>query len=480
MKFSAGLGLLISSILYTATSYLLFLRDGNFITRLASALDKPELIDQSFKLVDQIDDALIHPNTLSLILLTISLLSMIWFYLRSLSEQNHQLDLLHILTVVVIFLSFPSLSTDVFDYHATNRVIFVHQANPWTATPNQFVEKDSIINLGSWIHRQSVYPPLSLVLNSLVYYMFGSNPLWAVVGFKTLSVSFYIATIYLIGVIAKNQKLNVYKSQFLFAANPLILTEFIGNAHNDLPMIFFFLLSLHFLNIKKITTSGITFALSFLSKITIVLSLPLVIFRIFIKLKAKHTVNFLLSFLGSLTLGFIFLGKSLGHYLITLQDQNQTFLQSFPYLLKIVISSLFGTDNQLSVLVTLIPLVIFSLVYLKSLSSKTNLEDNLTIIMLAFLLIQITMLHPWYFSWVLILMPFIKSLKLQWITVATTVSAVLRYLTFNLSLYYLPHHPSWQIIIYLSMLTPVLVMILVPSRWYTERRFLKILTCKNS
>src|SRR5690606_31321083 len=33
--------------------------------------------------------------------------------------------------VLIIFLSFPALSTDVFDYNNTNRVAFIHDADPW-------------------------------------------------------------------------------------------------------------------------------------------------------------------------------------------------------------------------------------------------------------------------------------------------------------------------------------------------------------
>ena len=483
MAFRTKLGFFSAACLYTITSYILLLRDGNFIVRLAFALHNQDMVENTNRLSATIDRYLIHPNSLSLLLFTIASLSLVWFYLRLICAKpklfTRQDLLFYTLTVIVIFLSFPSLSSDVFDYHATNQIVFVHHANPWQTPPLTFLDQDPLVNLGSWINRPSIYPPITFAVYAVSYFIFGSHPLISLIGYKLTATLFFFLIVYLCGRLAPSYHLNPTKTRLLLATNPLLLLEFIGNAHNDLVMVFFFVLSLYFFSQKRHTISALSFGISFLSKITIVVYWPVLVNRLLRQSPLSTLLKYSLTTLICVSFGLALMDPAVTNYLQVVVDQNQTHLQSFPYLIKIITDPISAHFPPLH-LASFLPLVLFALTYLKIITSRLKLTDQLAAVMLAFLFVQITMLHPWYFAWILPLTPFIRQPKLRWLVLATTASGFARYLAYDLSLYYQPLAPSWQIIIYAFMAAPLLFLLVLPNKWYTKIRFFKSLSCSKS
>lgn len=198
---------------------------------------------------------------------------------------------------VILALSYPMLSSDVFKYLFSAKEILVYHANPYTVTPNSFPD-DTWIRFMRWVHTTSPYGPFFTLL-TIPYYLLGFGKFVPILYlFKLDQVAWYLLAIWLVG------KLKGVKAQYYFAFNPLILMEWLVNAHNDAIMITLLLLSIYLYTIKNKAWSFVTLLLSIGVKYVTAIFLPFIF--ISKKIKLDYIVYFLLACL--------FLAPLLYHY----------------------------------------------------------------------------------------------------------------------------------------------------------------------
>jgi alpha-1,6-mannosyltransferase len=191
---------------------------------------------------------------------------------------------------VILALSYPMLSSDVFKYLFSAKEILVYHANPYTVTPNSFPD-DTWIRFMRWVHTTSPYGPFFTLL-TIPYYLLGFGKFVPILYlFKLDQVAWYLLAIWLIG------KMKGVKAQYYFAFNPLILMEWLVNAHNDAIMITLLLLSIYLYTIKNKAWSFVTLLLSIGVKYVTVIFLPFIF--ISKKIKLDYIVYFLLACLFS-------------------------------------------------------------------------------------------------------------------------------------------------------------------------------------
>jgi len=163
------------------------------------------------------------------------------------------LTILTILSAVVLVFSYNAFSYDLFNYIFDARIASYYHLNPYLHKPSDFAG-DPMLNFMRWTHRYYPYGPSWLILTVPISFIGLNVFLPTFFMFKILMALSFLGSCYLIYKISErifpeNKLLNVA----FFAFNPLVLIESLVSAHNDIPMIFFLLLSIYlFLQKKKI------------------------------------------------------------------------------------------------------------------------------------------------------------------------------------------------------------------------------------
>jgi hypothetical protein len=247
---------------------------------------------------------------LSTLIYIIILAVLTGFYLQFLRlALRRQLELkqlwkIIIVTVVILAFSYNAFSYDLFNYIFDAKIVTHYHLLPYFHSALDF-PNDPMLSFMRWTHRLYPYGPSWLILTVPLSFVGLNYFLPTFFLFKFLTAFSFLGSCYLIYKISEkifpeSKLLNLV----FFALNPLVIVESLVSAHNDIPMIFFFLLSVYlFLQKKKI--------LSFVSNlfsIGIKFSTG-VIFPLFIALeyfdRTKRKINweyfFAVSFLLSLS-----------------------------------------------------------------------------------------------------------------------------------------------------------------------------------
>lgn len=184
------------------------------------------------------------------ILLTLSFL--IYF---KLIKNSNKFTIKNILLCVLIvgfafLIALPNTSTDVFYYMGTGRVLEEYGQNPYYFSINDVLKVNSediiLRNSGPWMDETVVYGPLWVIICFIFNKIcFGSATLLLYI-FKLSALIFHVFNCYLIYKITKKKKFAI-----MYGFNPLVLLEFLINAHNDIYLVFFVLLAIYFLKNKK-------------------------------------------------------------------------------------------------------------------------------------------------------------------------------------------------------------------------------------
>ena len=149
------------------------------------------------------------------------------------------------LLAVSMVLLYPVGDGDIFDYIMRARITAVYGRNPFAFAPYIF-SSDPFYHYVGWPGFTSSYGPLWELLAALVSRLAGNGFLANLLGFKLLSLVFYAGSTALVALILKQvAPQRVLQGVVLFAWNPLTLYDGLGNAHNDIVMIFFLLLGIY-------------------------------------------------------------------------------------------------------------------------------------------------------------------------------------------------------------------------------------------
>lgn len=250
------------------------------------------------------------------------IIAMFICYFVSLTHHNSQDRVFPWRFVAVLALiftvSYPLLSSDVFKYLFSARMVVDYGANPHVLPPNTFPD-DTWIRFMRWVHTPSPYGPVMTALAIPPYLLGLKKFVLALFLFKFMTLGAYLLAVWLVGKLAAmiNKDVRfVTRAQVYFALNPLIFVEWLTNAHNDGLMITAFLLAVYLLFRNKKVLSVGALLLSIGIKYVTVILLP------FIFLKKKIS----LVFVGYYSLILLFLAPLLYHYSYQYQPWYVTWL----------------------------------------------------------------------------------------------------------------------------------------------------------
>jgi hypothetical protein len=213
------------------------------------------------------------------------------------------LMILTIASFIALVFSYNAFSYDLFNYIFDARILSHYHQIPFLHKPDDFIG-DPTLNFMRWTHRYFPYGVSWLVLTVPLAFVAMNYFLPAFFLFKLLMGFSFLGSIYLIYKISKK----IFPGQEIintvfFAFNPLVIIETLVSAHNDIPMIFFILLSIYLILQKKKVLSWVTNLFSVGIKFSTGVLLPLFIVLEFFD-KTKRKINwekfFITAFLLSL------------------------------------------------------------------------------------------------------------------------------------------------------------------------------------
>ncbi len=198
---------------------------------------------------------------------------------------------LSIISTVILSFSYNAFSYDLFNYMFDARIITHYGQNPYLHKALDY-SSDPMLNFMRWTHRTYPYGPAWLVLTAPLSFIGFNFFLPTFFLFKFLGSLSFLGTAYFTAKILK--KISPKNELFglsLFVFNPLIIIEGLVSSHNDLPMIFFAVLSLHLLVSKVYIKSFLFLLFSVGIKFATVFLLPVFLYPLFTK--NKNQINWI-------------------------------------------------------------------------------------------------------------------------------------------------------------------------------------------
>ena len=218
----------------------------------------------------------------TLIFVTIASLLFIFYlsflYLAKKGElKTKYLKFLSIATFVCLVFSYNAFSYDLFNYIFDARILTYYHLNPYLFKPQDFAN-DPMLNFMRWINRTYPYGPSWLILTVPLTFITFDFFLPTFFLFKILMGISFLGSVYLVYKISDKlfPENKIFNTVF-FAFNPLIIIESLISAHNDIPMIFFLLLSIYLFLQKRQISTWISFIFSIGIKFVTGALLPLFI-----------------------------------------------------------------------------------------------------------------------------------------------------------------------------------------------------------
>ena len=186
-----------------------------------------------------------------------------------------------------LLLVIPALSDDFYRFIWDGRLL-ANGIHPFAELPGYYLEHNiSGVNQFLYDHLNSkdyytIYPSFAQIIFWISAIIFPKSILGSVVVMRVFILAAEIGSLVLISklllIFSKNSK-----SILIYALNPLVILELMGNLHFEAFVIFFLLLALYLLSQSKIWQAGISFGLSVCAKLLPIIFLPLFLIRLGIK-----------------------------------------------------------------------------------------------------------------------------------------------------------------------------------------------------
>ena len=217
----------------------------------------------------------------------ITLYSALFFLFYKLVQTNTS-DFKLLMGIAILFrlvflFATPNLSQDFYRFIWDGRMI-LEGFNPYLYTPDSFVKSVKFpVAQAQELYRgmgalsasnYTNYPPIKQFIFTLAAILSGKSILGSLIVFRVFIIAADIGILYIGKKLLKHFKMPV-NNIFWYILNPFIIIELTGNLHFEGIMLFFLLLSLYLLLLKKWEFAALIFALSISVKLIPLLFLPL-------------------------------------------------------------------------------------------------------------------------------------------------------------------------------------------------------------
>lgn len=338
-------------------------------------------------------------------------------FIAYLQLNRQRLNLRHGLAAAILFrliflIATPALTDDFFRFAWDGRLLAAG-INPYLYLPTFLMQPEApqvpgiTQELFAQLNSQnyySVYPPVAQAVFWLVAQLSPNSILGSVVVMRLILLLAEAGSILLLWRLLRKMALPE-KHVLLYALNPLVIVELVGNLHFEALMIFFLLLALYQLFYHRLVWSGFAFGLAIGAKLLPLMFLPFVLrklgWRQFILYGTVVLITVVAQFAPLLNLQVLQnISQSLDLYF-----QKFEFNASIYYLLRWLGFRLVGY-NAIALIGPLLSLVTFiailSMASVKKLGSVRRLAGYMAAALTVYLLLSTTV-HPWYLTTLLAL-----------------------------------------------------------------------------
>ncbi|MDQ5951449.1 MAG: alpha,6-mannosyltransferase, partial [Patescibacteria group bacterium] len=270
----------------------------------------------------------------------------------------------------------------------------------------------------------------------------GENLLLTVALYKLTAVLFAIATLFIfVKLIENRSEKDQSQAIKLLFWNPLFVLEIAGSGHNDIAMIFFFMVCLLLYWKKQWLWAGVTLALSVQIKLITAVFLIFVVVDFLRKKEWKAVLEFGAGFGVINLLAFWYMQVSPLDFLSRVMYNNTVYWQSLPSLVHKF------WENEKSLFTPLMGMTGLTLIIYQW---KKKLEPVLVTVLflLAYLLFFSAAYWNWYVLWVLVLVPFIKMKWLRVMILAFSFTSLFAYPLLWVSLRFGYSNILWSFVYY--------------------------------
>lgn len=321
------------------------------------------------------------------------------------------LILLAVFIRACLVFSFPNLSDDIYRFLWDANLI-IDGKNPYLFLPTDVVT-DTNQALFDQLNSQeynSPYPPISQIVYTTSALISGGDYYIFSVIIKAMTFIAELGSLYFIIRLLEKLKLSRHKL-FIYALNPLILIELMGNLHFESFMILFVLMTVYFLTADKPGFSAVSFVAAIMSKLLPLMFTPFVLAYLGIRKSIKFSLVGALVFLilalpilqGMLDGAFF---SSVGLYF-----QKFEFNASLYYLIRSIGYSIYGY-NIIGTLGPILGIITFSSIILLWYRYRARVNQANIFYFLLFsisvYLFFATTVHPWYVALPLVFCLFTK------------------------------------------------------------------------
>lgn len=337
----------------------------------------------------------------------IAFLSYVFLSFRNENSANclKTLVAIGILIRVVLLFVEPNLSDDFYRFVWDGRLLN-HGINPFLELPSyyinnnlhsDFLTKDLYDNLNSQNY-YTVYPPVLQAVFGVATFLFPKSVFGSIVIMKTFLLIFEIGSILVIMRLLAHFKMPK-ENVLLYALNPVVILEIVGNIHFEGAMIFFSLLAIWLLVRQKWYLSGLSMSVAIVAKL-----LPLMFLPFLIKRLKWRSISYYITVGGGLILLFIPLlneafianiSESVGLYF-----KNFEYNGSVYYVFRWIGYKIVGY-NWIATISPFLTLSIFITVMIAALLVKERdfkyYAQNMLFALTVFYLLATTV-HPWYIT----------------------------------------------------------------------------------
>lgn len=368
---------------------------------------------------------------------TLVLGGLLYLYLRTLlAWQQRPLGTRDVVELLVpssllAWLALPATSTDILFYVSMGRLVVLHAANPFVHTYEEF--PDAFSSYLDWPDATMPYGPLLLPFFTLSGWLSQHSVLASLYLLKLVALGFYYGICWVLPRVARGFGRDPAWALFLFALNPLVVLDQMGNGHNDGLMILFGLLALAALQHGRQALGLVLALLSALSKLPGIVLLALVATRLLWRrqwaalARAAAFALPLLALLGAL------LFPSL-EAVMSLTNPTSSSVNSLHQVLFELAARLNGWDDEAPAYERFydvergLSVALFCAFFLWRLwrgqqrRELIGLVDEQARILLVLLVAYTAWFLPWYVTWLLPLAALVRQATLRWAVVAYSCS----------------------------------------------------------
>lgn len=436
------IGLTFSFLIFVLLSWILLFRDERALTGIAFFYP---FLNTSLQSTRQL---LLHAGLNSIMtgLFALTAIGAFIFYVASFRDRistKHTI-IAAVIFQLMVFFSYPILSTDIFSYVMTARVESVYHQNVWLVPPITF-NNDTFLLLSDWKTSTNVYGGVSEILYIAGSTFAGNNLFANIVIYKWIALVFSLLSMVVMYLIFRDKEelLRAFALRFVFW-NPLYILEIAGAGHNDSIVLFFLLLAYYLYTKKRWMLSGIVFALGVQVKIVPIFLLFYFCLELLRKKQYSKLLQILVPFALTVAVVLYFMHIDPVFYATRILLNTSIYWQSLSGLLS---RFHFDIRTLFTGVFALLTLGIGAWQWKR----KTDPVISFVVCLSIYLLFLTSAYWNWYVLWVFVLLPMVGNSKLKLFGLLFTFTSLLAYPLYWLSLRFDYQNIWWAVIIYAAV-----------------------------